>query len=295
MDEKQQNQLSSLINRIKLSDKIVKEAESMRFDILANVHQRMDKEVHKIPPFKIAAIAAAIAVFTVITGLFCYHIGLDEINGQLVKMSCPSGAKSTLTLPDGSIVILNGGSTLSYPSRFASNKREIQLEGEAFFDVKKDSDAPFIVQSGKINVKVLGTSFNIEAYQDDETIKVTLERGKVCIETPDPDKSLTLTPNQQAVYNKNTSQLTKTDVNVKETIAWKSNILYFNGIPLKQIARKLERQFNTHITIESEELKNTLFTGEFTEDETIDDILTVWTLDNRVKYRRNGKNIVIYE
>lgn len=295
MDEMQHNQLSALIDRIKFSDKIKEEAESMRFGILENVHKRMDKDRRKISPFRIMAIAASVAILITVSGIICYQTGLNEINSQLVQMSCPPGAKSTLTLPDGSEVVLNGGSTLTYPSRFAAKKREIKLEGEAFFDVRKNANAPFIVQSGKIKVRVLGTSFNVEAYQEDETIKVTLERGKVCIETTSLDESLTLAPNQQAIFNKRTFQLTQTEVNAKEATAWKSNTLYFNEVPLKEIAKRLNRQFNTHIIVESEELRNTLYTGEFTENETIDDILAVWALDKRIKYKRDGRNIIIYE
>lgn len=211
-------------------------------------------------------------------------------------MSNPSGTKSEITLPDGSTVILHGSSTISYPTAFSNKARKVELTGEAYFDIRKNEQVPFMVHSGKINVKVLGTTFNVEAYDEDDYICVTLATGKVSLSVKDYEGELILAPDQQAVYNKQTQEILKRNINAEEVVGWTNNQLYFNSMPLDDIVRKLERHFNVEIEISVEKLKNIRYTGEFVEDESIDEILTMFSMmDNRVKYERKNNKIIIYE
>ena len=103
-------------------------------------------------------------------------------------MSNPFGMLSTITLPDGSKVILNAGTTITYPNAFVSKNREVEINGEAFFEVAHDAEHPFIVKANQINVEVLGTQFNVKAYEEDDWIEVSLSEGKVEVQSKDKKK-----------------------------------------------------------------------------------------------------------
>ncbi|NDV84307.1 FecR family protein [Bacteroides sp. 51] len=294
-EEKGNDHLYKLIEDIQLDESIECEAENMRFSILDDIHRRIDASKRRISHFKTISIAASLALLIGFSGFFLYQNNFNRVN-QIITMSNPSGTKSEITLPDGSTVILHGSSTISYPTAFSNKARKVELTGEAYFDIRKNEQVPFMVHSGKINVKVLGTTFNVEAYDEDDYICVTLATGKVSLSVKDYEGELILAPDQQAVYNKQTQEILKRNINAEEVVGWTNNQLYFNSMPLDDIVRKLERHFNVEIEISVEKLKNIRYTGEFVEDESIDEILTMFSMmDNRVKYERKNNKIIIYE
>ena len=214
----------------------------------------------------------------------------DRVN--LVSSVTPRGQKSLITLPDGSRVYLNSESSISYPEFFSKDKREITLSGEAFFEVTRDETRPFIIYSGAVTTKVLGTSFNIQAFKGSE-IKVTVATGKVQVDVKSDQKNdqVVLTPNQQAVYNREDGLVTK-EVSADQFTAWRTNTLYFADASLEDAASILERWYNVKITFENETIKTCRVNGQY-KDQTLTGVLKSIQYMYKVDYKLTEENNVL--
>ncbi len=207
--------------------------------------------------FKIAAMVIVVLGLS----LTLYNIQKEDIiKPQLITWKAKktdNGEKLTFRLSDGTVVKLNSKSKLRFPNTFSDKKREVVLEGEAFFEVVKDSERPFIIQTANISTTVLGTSFNINAYPKSNLVEVAVVTGKVKVEsTLSNDKSNTpnvvyLFPNKKASYNKGENLLiTSSFVNGYE-IGWKDGIIYFNNASEKDVIERLERWYGVDIEVEN--------------------------------------------
>ncbi len=169
-------------------------------------------------------------------------------NGVINQLIIPYGNRSKVVLADNTTVWVNAGSRLLYPAEFNGNKREVVLFGEAFFDVSKDDSKPFIVKTGSLEVKVLGTQFNITAYPDDNIIQTVLTEGSVSIKRKGAhffENDLVLQPNQLASFNKTTNESKVYDVDTEYYTIWTKGLLSFKDIDLNRITKRLERFYNT--------------------------------------------------
>ncbi len=169
--------------------------------------------------------------------------GKDVIN----QLTIPYGNRSRVVLADSSTVWVNAGSRLLYPAEFNGIKREVVLFGEAFFDVTKDDDKPFIVKTGSLEVKVLGTQFNISAYPDDNNIQTVLTEGSVSIKRNGAhffENDLVLQPNQLASFNKTTNEYIVYYIDTEYYTIWTKGLLSFKDIDLNRITKRLERFYN---------------------------------------------------
>jgi ferric-dicitrate binding protein FerR (iron transport regulator) len=180
------------------------------------------------------------------------------------------GQKSLITLADGTKVYLNSGSSITYPETFEDDRREIILSGEAFFEVTEDKKRPLTVRTGDLVTRVLGTSFNVEAFPEQD-IKVTVLTGKVQVQAGKVESSadinrLVLEPNEQAIYNEH-SQLERRAVNGGNAIAWKSNTLYFDDHTIEEVATALERWYNVKITFENDNIRLCRINGQYKDME----------------------------
>jgi ferric-dicitrate binding protein FerR (iron transport regulator) len=214
--------------------------------------------------------------------------GQQPEDERFTAIEAPAGQQTKILLPDGSSVRLNSQTKLTYSSHFSKENRQVWLEGEAFFEVKSDTEHPFTVLSGLVNISVTGTQFNVHAYRE-ETSTVTLLKGRVEIITP--DSSLTLKPGCQATVSK------MHGITVSErtpgVCAWtKGEFFYFNR-PLKEIAAELERRFNVGIRIADATLAGEIFTCHAGENTSLDDILQHLNKTSVLKYSREEKVIVI--
>ncbi|MCJ8209024.1 FecR domain-containing protein [Mucilaginibacter sp. RS28] len=178
---------------------------------------------------------------------------LDKVDPVAVKtLTAANGQMVSYTLADGTKLWLNGGSKLIYPERFRGAKREITLEGEAFFDVAHKSDQPFIIHTGHIQTQVLGTSFNVKAYPEDAFVQVDVVTGKVGVlstpKTAAKQQAVLLTPRQELRVNKSTLALVKQEnVDVQLSSGWKDGELVFKQAALKDVLSSLRRRFNVEI------------------------------------------------
>src|SRR6185312_10166531 len=204
----------------------------------------------------------------------------------------PVNKRQTIHLPDGSTAILNADSHLDYPSAFTGRTREIYLSGEAYFDIKHDPSKPFLVHTGKIVTRVLGTAFDIRAYPDDETIKVTVTRGKVQVLKENKSLGL-LTANQQISFSKTTEQAIRKTVDSKALVAWKPEEIAFNDISMLDAAKKIEERFNVQVEFANPLIKNCRVTATFSEDDMLDEMLTVVCGVTKSEYTIQNNKIII--
>lgn len=185
--------------------------------------------------------------------------------------SNPKGQKSTLQLADGSNVVLNAESELRFKSGFGQNHRELYLSGEAFFEVASDS-MPFRVHSGNLITTALGTSFNINSYQDD-WVQVQLATGKVRVMNVAKDNQFVeLIPGEEAVIGEN-SQLKKGNFDLDKAFFWKDGVLVFNNMPFQEVIRTLERWYAAEIEINNSAPKNLKISAEFKKNTYLKDVL----------------------
>lgn len=292
------------------------------------------EEIHvqRIKPdlFKIALRYAAVFIVAAsLSGLLFYYVGRNRIadNAQLVsELSVPMGSRARFSMSDGTIVTLNAGSKLKYDNRFGIKDRIVQLEGEGYFKVAKDSERPFTVKTSHLNVVALGTAFNVKAYASDNTIETTLVEGSVRIEetvVKTKAEVMVLKPNQKLTFFKKDSsvvgeetipekkagnnadpvkvqnsiavpRLVAEEVHVEPLISWKENRWIFEMQTLSQIAVELERKFDVQILFESETLKDYRFTGTIIA-EPIEQVLEVMSLSAPINFRLKGNVVTLSE
>ena len=212
---------------------------------------------------------------------------------EYVEQTTPYGQTSLVTLADGSKVYLNALSKLRYPRMFAASTREVYISGEAFFEVTPNPDKPFLVHSGPLTTKVLGTSFNIKAYAGDSIQVVTVASGIVQVATAGnraaASQKIRLSPNQQASYSM-TSQLTKAQVDAAALIAWKEGMLRFDDTPLGEACRQLERWYGVKIIFHNKAIHSCLLTAQF-RNEPLSVVLESMSLSTGIQYTQQGKTI----
>lgn len=208
--------------------------------------------------------------------------GVQEIkNGELVyndnanhivqnTLSTPRGQLFKIVLPDGTKVWMNANSSLSYPSKFIGPERLVELHGEAYFEVSKNPEQPFIVKTNDQQVKVLGTHFNINAYENDLTTQTTLVEGKV--EVQHQQQKILLTPNQQANF-KGTA-LSKKNVDATEYITWREGYFTFHNATANEIMQQLARWYDLNVRLDDSEI-NERFSGKINKQMNLQEILTV--------------------
>lgn len=212
-------------------------------------------------------------------------------------LKIPYGKRFELELSDGTIVHLNSGTTLKYPVKFiAGANRQVFLDGEAFFDVAKDKKHPFVVNADKLNVRVLGTHFNVSSYPEDDMTDVVLVEGSVAMyssnEEFNADKNIVLKPNFKGSFNRNNNHIDAKEVNTDMYTAWINGGLVFRDINFKNICKKLERQYDVTIVVKNQKLANEKFNASFS-DKPIEKILSYFDDVYGIDYTRKNNVITI--
>lgn len=251
--------------------------------------------------FKFVGKIAASVLIVVSVGAASYYIGKassEPVASPVAyfETTTPSGARTKVVLPDQSVVWVNSGSTLRYANNFNEDGRKVQLDGEAYFEVTPDSLKPFVVKSKRLDIKVLGTSFNVKAYGQDEITDVTLVEGKVNVSLRDntsPTGEVTLAPNRRLSFNKKTNGVQVDEVNAEDALAWMSGGMKFSDQTFASIAKDLERKFNVRIRIESDRLRKDVFSGSFTSEYSLDKILREVDVERRYTWSRSGDEVII--
>jgi transmembrane sensor len=213
-------------------------------------------------------VAASITFILVSLFAYVWHHNQADVSTvpnpivQYTKIN-PIGQKSLITLPDGSKIKLNSGSSLTYNSDFGKKDRTVELKGEAFFDITKNPASPFIIRSGELLTKVLGTSFNVRSYEGEEKIQVLVVSGEVSV-SDDLGSSFILNPKdilEYTHYDKNVQKTTCT--NIKSIIGWKDGIMSFSNETFSEVAHKIQRWYGVDIVIEGGFNVQGKYTGEY--------------------------------
>ena len=234
--------------------------------------------------FRIMGIAATLLIFI--------GVGTLVFLDAQISFRTKAGQTETVILEDGTKVHLNAVSSLIVSKEFNEGKREVFLEGEAFFEVARDEKRPFKVTTSSSSTVVLGTQFNLKAYMEGEEL-LTLKEGSVSYSFKNSagEDQIVLTPNEQVVLNK--GEIRKKSVNVNDYLGWMSNTLIFNNEPLSEIAKTLERRFDVKIRIDDKGLGPEPFKGKF-EDPFLDMVLEDLGFVMKFNYRREDNTIIIY-
>lgn len=227
-----------------------------------------------------------------------YTLVYDKINSTSVDLEynilkTPKGGEYSLLLADGSKVWLNAASELKFPVYLSGSERKVFLEGEAYFEIAKNKDKSFIVQTNGYDVQVLGTSFNITAYNDERQITTTLVEGSVKITASEKENSVYITPGQQAVLQENSAKIKITDVDTYQYTSWKDGLFVFKSKPLGSITKKFSRWFNCEIQFADSELENTKFTGTLRRDTDLGELLNIISQTCSIEFTFNKNNIII--
>jgi ferric-dicitrate binding protein FerR (iron transport regulator) len=270
----------------------------------------------------ILRIAAILIPAFMLGGVISYMVfNNPEVKEKITyhEIRTPLAARSEVILPDGSSIWLNAGSSIKYSNLFNRKNRDIILNGEGYFKVARNTDLPFNVKTGDLNIQAVGTEFNVKSYDDEGIIETTLVEGKIAIQQDRRNnKSIYLDSNQKAVYVKNNKKLTVEDLKaVRETkpevlklkkgimyvaehidpapiVAWKENRLILKSEELSNLLIKLERKYDVSFEFESESIKKFRFSGTL-ENETLTQVLDFIKLSAPIDYRLEGKKVFISE
>jgi transmembrane sensor len=206
------------------------------------------------------------------------------------QITTPKGGQYQISLPDGTKVWLNAASSLSYPAAFTGNKREVRLIGEAYFEVSKDKEKPFIVYTKGQEVKVLGTHFNVSAYEDEDGTKTTLLEGSVKVRLVNSSAAALLKPGQQAVFEFN--QLDVAAVDVAEAIAWKEGYFLFQDEDIRSIMKKIARWYDVEV-VYAPNISNQKIGGNIAHSKPLSEVLRTLSNTDKFNFKVEGRRVTV--
>ncbi len=238
--------------------------------------------------------AAAIIIIPVLACLFYTISENNRLTNQITTVSvdsleviAPVGSRTVVELSDGSVVHLNHGSRIKYPHNFWGETRGVALSGEGYFEVAHNPDKPFVVHAGRIDIRALGTVFNVSAYPENSDIATTLVKGKVLVEVVKNNGNIEtikeLIPGQHVKYEKNTGVVKSSLHQIEKYVAWKDGKLVFENEPIDMVAQRLSRMFNVEIEV-NKEVKHYRYTVTFV-DEPLFQILELLSAATPINYR----------
>lgn len=209
------------------------------------------------------------------------------------ELRVPRGGEFFLELSDNTKIWINAETTIRYPVKFARGERKIFVDGEAYLEVHRDTNAPFTVVMARNEVTVLGTSFNVNSYPDMEEDRVTLVSGKVRVYSGKKGEQLILNPGEQAVIQREKGQMMKHLVDTDIYCSWKNGMLFFRNNTLEEILHVLSRQYDVEVYWHDEALKRYTFSGELKRYDNIEEVLKLIGYTDDVKFTVHGKTIIV--
>ncbi|CAM1374173.1 FecR family protein [Tenacibaculum xiamenense] len=256
-----------------------------------SVYSQTFKKKKKTPYYFAAASIVMLLVSIVYFGLQKQDVpeNIEFSNQNINKIATNRGDQYSLLLPDGTTVILNSDSKITYPKQFSGATREVTLQGEAYFDVMHNPEKPFIVKTSDLDIRVLGTTFNIKSYSEDKTIQATLVSGKVEVFKKESSSKLVLKPSQRATLNKKQNKITLDKVVTQDIISWKSGRLVFKEASLEDVLKDIERKYNVSFEVKSDKLLRYKYTGSF-DDLKVEEIMEILEISSPIYFEKNNNN-----
>lgn len=252
--------------------------------------RKISSQINKTPKvgffgyFQRAAAILILPLFAV--SVFYYnkqkvdHVQVAQVTNTV---ETPLGMRSSLILPDSTKVWLNAGSKISFPVVFSNEKRLVSLSGEAYFEVKKNKKWPFVVATKNISVLVTGTTFNCNAYPENDQVQTVLVEGEVTLANASATALKALNPGELAVYNQKDGQITKKKTDLQKYIAWKNGKLMFRDDKMDKVVEKLERWYNVEFIIADKEIADYVYTATFV-NESLDQVLKMLSISAPIRY-----------
>jgi len=242
--------------------------------------------------------AAILVLVLFMGGLARSYLRIQSDNRLLstnfVEYTVPYGSKTSMKLPDGSVVRLNAGTTIQYNQGYGIKDRDIVLSGEAFFEVAKNKHLPFIVNAKDISVQALGTKFNVKAYPEERAVETILLEGSVKLEYSGgilPQK-VVMKPNQKVVFDSDGKNFAVSSINNTSEVSWITDKWVVKNMDLEDLAKLLERKYNVIITFNDDRIRNYEFGGTI-KDETVEQVLTALTYSAPIKYNIKNKQVTL--
>jgi transmembrane sensor len=220
----------------------------------------------------------------------CYHSTSKISEVEYNTITTPRGGQYQVELPDGSRVWINAASSLRFPTAFTGNERRVEINGEAYFEVAKNESMPFIVKMNGAEVQVLGTHFNIMAYDDEGIVNTTLLEGSVKFVSS--DKISILKPGQQSQLSKDGQVKLINDVDIDKVMAWKNGLFVFDNSDLETVMRQLSRWYDIDVVYRTRNVA-TSFVGEIPRISKLSDILKVFELTSKLRFEIVGKKVIV--
>jgi ferric-dicitrate binding protein FerR (iron transport regulator) len=242
-------------------------------------------------------IAAFLLIPLVGFGILYWVSQDNQSAGQYTETIAPRGQKSQIVLSDGTKVWLNSDTKIKYPGTFSKGQRDVYLEGEAFFEVSKNGRQPFTVHTAQLSVKVLGTKFNIQAYDDENQIETSLFEGKINLEINNPETGTCVAkevkPGESFVYSKTDHHLTEAEIQMDEIDGWKRNQLIFKDDTFSNLVRKVERWYDVDVVYDEKQFNDRRLTVELYEGERLERLMEIVSLTLSVDYRYEKGKIIL--
>jgi ferric-dicitrate binding protein FerR (iron transport regulator) len=242
--------------------------------------------------YRTVSYAAAVALLVI--SVHFYHVYYYRHAVSEISLFVPAGQRVSLNLSDGTTVWLNARTRLTYPTAFIGNQRRVTIEGEAFFEVAKNKDKPFIVSANGTEINVLGTTFNVSSYPDEPVSRISLLEGSVQVHSKtSPDINVTLRPQEEAIFQNQTQIMTIGKIPNNDYFLWKEGIYSFENEPLSNILKKLELYYDIKIEVKDPAILKWKYTVKFRQRDGIDEILRALCKVYPLKILKNEeKNIV---
>ncbi len=294
-DQEIERWLASNKSNSLLLEKLVRAKANLGDETSLKVENKIAKpKIHKLRKFTrhiLRFAAVFIGVSMISYGVYSF---LEYRNQQWKSINVAKGNTRQIVLKDGTKVYLAPDTKLSYPNKFPDTERAVKLNGQAYFDVAHDEDRPFKVHTSHTLIEVLGTKFNVKAYQNEALTTTVLEKGKVkiCYKSDKGEAigNSILQANQKSEFAHQNLQFTVTNADMNDDLAWRNNRLFFKNESFREIANEMERHYNIKIVFENEQLGTQRFSGEF-QNESIDAVLETFKEWMDFNYRIN-KNVV---
>lgn len=273
-----------VVSRVRVMQSVDPEQSLRRFK--TQVH-KLDKKIRlRRMVWLVQRVAAVLFVpILVLSAYLWMQGGKKEV--RMLEVRTNPGVVSMFNLPDGSRVWLNSASSLKYPSDFVADSREVELEGQGYFEVTHDASQPFIVHAGQeYEVEVLGTTFNVAAYADDDLIETTLVEGSVSVHVQSiggQELSRRIKPNEKATFTKTTRKLDVEAVNTDHETAWKNGEIIFRNHPMSQVLKVLSRHYHVKFMVKDSVVLNSIITAKF-KNEQLSQVMEYLRLASGIKY-----------
>mgnify|MGYP002559861673 CR=1 FL=1 len=284
-------------------EELFREREFFDAMILSGSAEELKKEkksgleigiVSLIRPFvrEVLKIAAVVAI-TVSCGLYFYLSEKRNMELAMNTIIVPAGQRVNLELPDGTNVWLNARSEMKYPAVFSGSKREIKLDGEAYFEVSPNKEKPFVVHTQKCDIEVLGTKFNVEAYSDSKDFSTALMEGAVKVtDNISPMYSITLKPDQEVSFKN--GRLAVSPIDDYDHYRWRDGLVCFKNINFNELMMRFEKCYGIQIVVENKDLKNYVCSGKFRVSDGLDNALRILQRDAKYTFEKDKDDSIVY-